>query len=167
MKKIQIELYNYSELSKEARKNAHDAWNRNDDMPFLSEEMKEQARELIEEAGMKIEDMKVYYSLSYSQGDGAMIEGFFTWKGNEYRVKNSGYHCHERSTTIECVTEDEDGNAQGDENAFEEEMYVPVCKKLARFGYDCIEAEREEQTFIDACEDNGYTFEANGTMRNA
>lgn len=165
MKTVALNLYEYSELSKEAQEYAHSQWNEHDDMPFLSECMDEKAGDLITEAGMTIEDMKVFYSLSWSQGDGAMIEGLFTWEGNEYRVKHSGHYYHERSTTIDCVS-DEDGNSTGDEKAFEE-AYVPVCKALARFGYDCIEAEQSEQAFIDACEANEYTFEANGRMRNA
>lgn len=166
MKTVSLTLYNYEELSEEAKKKAHSKWNENDDMPFLSDCMKEKACDLITEAGMTVEDMKVFYCLSWSQGDGAMIEGLFTWEGNEYRVKHTGHYYHERSTIIDAISEDEDGNTTGDEKAFEE-AYIPVCTALARFGYDYIEAEQSEQSFIDACEANEYTFEEDGTMRNA
>lgn len=160
MKNITITLYDYSELSPDAKEYAHRVWNEGDDLPFLDEAMKDWAVELLERAGMKVEEAKPFYSLGYSQGDGAMIEGIMEWSGKRYQVKQSGHYSHERSTAIECLDDD------GDTEAFEA-AYIPVCVELAKRGYSYIEEQQSEEAFIDACEANGYTFEESGRMRNA
>lgn len=180
MKTKTINLYNLEELSKEAQKKAHNKWIENNEYYFLEESMTEYVKEeLLKKHNLTAEDITVRYSLSCCQGDGAMVEGDF---GFEYEglayvavVKHSGHYYHERSTSIEIFKLDID-NDRGDipdsvsyadlDKYFEYTLYIPMCKELAKFGYEFIEGEDSFESFKDSCEANGYTFLENGTMEN-
>lgn len=173
-----IKLYNFDELSPEAQKVAHEEWKKGNDYMFLSDCMNERLYELLKEnniidtndtskAGTK--PTPVMYSLSYSQGDGAMFEGRFKWRDYIAVVKHSGHYYHYNSKTIAMYKDDGINNDEiSDQKIIDEfnEIYVSICKKLARYGYDFIEYQDSLEAFIEACEANGYTFEENGTMNN-
>lgn len=82
----EYQLYTFDELSQEAKDKARAKYNENNEYYFLGDNMAERLHELLEEN--KIKDLNdtskagtkptpVFYSLSYSQGDGAMFEGNF------------------------------------------------------------------------------------------
>lgn len=60
----------FDALSKEAKEVARKWWKEGNDYPFLSESIKEFITQKLETAGYDVSDLKVYYSLSYCQGDG-------------------------------------------------------------------------------------------------
>lgn len=175
MKKIEITLYTVEELSKEARDKAREEYNQYSDYPFLSDDLREYIHEELKERGYTVEgvstsanpSIRPLYSLGYSQGDGLMFEGTVTDKdGNSYTIKHFGHYYHERSTEITGTNKDGEDLTDEELKAFEEDIYIPICKKVAQRGYDEIEYQESEEHFIEMCEANDWTFEEDGTMRN-
>lgn len=139
------EVYNYEELTDEAKEKALAKWVEGNDYYFLSDYLNERLHELLEEnkiadtndtskAGTK--PTQVQYSLSCCQGDGAMFEGVFMWKGYTVKVKHSGHYTHYNSKTIDI------------------------------YKYDFIEYEDSMEAFEQACEANEYTFTIDGVIDN-
>ena len=48
-----------------------------------------------------------------------------------------------------------------------EDIYMDLCEELERTGYADIEYETSDEAIIETIEANDYTFEENGTLRNA
>lgn len=169
MKTITKNIYQFNELSEEAKKKAvKDYLDELDDYHFLPDDMDYKAGELLEEKGLEVVgDYKVYYSLSHCQGDGAMIEGMFIWGDWFVKVKHSGHYCHERSTSIELWKDEGEITVDAekeDYTKFEEEVYIPMCKELARYGYDCIDTFRAFDNIADILEGNEYWFTEDGEI---
>ncbi len=170
-------IYTIDELSKEAQEKAHKKWIEGNDYYFLSDDMNEKLHELLEENNIKdlndtskpgTKPTQVVYSLSYCQGDGAMFEGMFQWKEYTIHIKHSGHYYHYNSKNFSIMlteTEEEPDNYQEVEEAFNT-LYVDICKKLERYGYDYIEYEDSMEAFKEACEANEYTFLEDGNMFN-
>jgi len=168
-------LFTFDELTQKAKDKARENYNKGSDYPFLPDDMNERLHELLEENGIVdtndtskpgTKPTPVLYSLSYSQGDGAMFEGVFEWNGYTVTVKHQGHYYHYNSKTIDIV--DEEGNEpETDEplNAFNE-VYVNICKELESYGYAEIAHEDSEESFAELCEANEYTFLADGTIMN-
>ena len=180
MKTKTINLYTLEELSEDSREKAHGKWIVDNDYHLLSDYLNERLHELLEENGIKdtndtskagTKPTQVLYSLSCSQGDGAMFEGeyIYTYKLTSYliEIKHSGMYYHSNSksyTTTDLEGEDVD-NGEEVEQEFDV-IYRKICKELERYGYDYIEYEDSMENFGQACEANEYTFEANGVMNN-
>lgn len=166
-------VYNFDELSQEAKDKALEEFNKDNYYPFLEDDLREYIHEELEEAGIKVlgvatsdnPSIRPYYSLSYSQGDGLMFEAQLEDKdGNLYTIKhNGGNYYHERSTNI--VGLDQEGN-EIDTSDFEENIYIPICKRVADRGYREIEYQQSEEAFAEDCEANEWTFLKDGTMFN-
>lgn len=169
-KKYQV--FTFDELSQEAKDKARQDFNDNMDYPFLEDDLREYIHEELETADYKVigiatsenPSIRPYYSLSYSQGDGLMFEATLEDKeGNIYTIKHSGHYYHERSTSITGT------NQEGDEidtTYFEENVYIPICQRIAKRGYEVIEWQESEEQFAETCEANEYTFLENGKMFN-
>ena len=169
MKTQQINLYEFEELSEEAKVKALDNHNENNDYDFLSDDLTEYLSQLLEENGIKGE-AKLFYSLGYCQGDGVCFEGNFEFKGVNISVKHSGNYYHSNSVNIEADFEDNGDELKNDlieavENDFKI-VFKEICDKIEKTGYSQIEYENSEEAFKELCEANEYTFEANGEMRN-
>lgn len=180
MKTKTITLYSFDELSKEAQEKAHQEWIESNDYYFLSECTDEWLHELLVEN--KVTDLndtskpgtkptKVMYSLSNSQGDGAMFEGEFHWKKYTIYIKHSGHYYHSNSKTIEIHETDNLDIDIGDDYepkvyAEFESIYQSICKTLEQKGYDFIDYENSLESFKEACEANEYTFLSTGKMEN-
>lgn len=171
MKTIPLNLYNYEELNSKAKERALNDWNENNDDPFMQSHMINLLSEELDERGIKYsypnKDLDVRYSLSNSQGDGFMFEGTVQWEGMEARIKHQGHYYHSYSKTIEWYNLEGEtiDPEESDREAFEA-LYQSVCKVMEQKGYDHIEYIRSEESFIEACEANDYTFEEDGKMRN-
>lgn len=170
MKTVQLKLYSYQELSKEAQEKAHAKWNEYDNLPYLQEYLEEQLiDELAQHKSIEVEGMpKLYYSLTNSQGDGVMFEGDFIFRGLRVIVHHSGNYYHARSknyTWENPITGDAAEPTTQTEMDFDN-IYFHICSELEKQGYKYIKQEQSEETFIEICDANEYTFEANGKMRN-
>lgn len=172
MKEITIKLYSFEELSDEAKKRSLEDWNKDNEVPFLSDILREYIHEELKEKGYKVlgfstsdfPSIRPFYSLGHSQGDGLMFEGIVEdKKGNVYTIKHSGRYYHEYSKIMHGV--DKNGK-DVDCKKFDENVYMPICREVATRGYQEIEYQESEEYFAETCEANEYTFEENGTMHN-
>jgi hypothetical protein len=164
MKIINLPLYTYQELSPEAKKRAHKKWQEGNDDPLMQSHMVNLLKEELDARGIKYDtdSINIYYSLSYSQGDGFMFEGKLVGdRGIDITIKHDGnpYYYHSRTANIDIPEASEREYADFDV------VYQSICEKLERAGYNEIEYQNSEEAFIEACEANEYTFESNGTMR--
>lgn len=174
MKTKTINLYEYSELSPDAKERALRNWRENFDSFALQVFMDDRLRDLLEKAhitpyadlkGYPSKYGKVYYSLSCCQGDGVMFEGRFKWRGYDVTIRHSGRYYHSHSKTIDMETAKGAPASDGTLERFEA-VYQGICKTLEREGYAEIEELESEAAFIEACDANGYTFREDGTMEN-
>lgn len=135
-------------------KNAED-----NDYIFLEDEIINFLEEKIKNKKYTIEDLKVGYSFSYSQGDGLNFEGILTTDKIQVKLKHSSFHYEHSYTTnfdviqvkiknkwayYEDLTDKEKEKADIFLKDFEY-FYHNLCKEAEHFGYKCIE---------DADEDN-------------
>lgn len=167
-REIVTTVYTFDELTAEAQQRAVDDWNASDDMPFLSDDMHEYAGELLKKYGFKSENASVFYSLSYSQGDGAMLTGDFSYRGYTFTVEHYGHYYHYNSKQITEITRN---NGQDISDATWSKMfnefepkYVELCKELEKYGYDLIESAQEFDNVADLIRANEYEFTAEGKM---
>lgn len=176
MKTKTITLYDYSELSKEAKEKARAKWNETNDDPFMQSHMINLLKEKLEERGIKYDtdSMDVRYSLSYSQGDGFMFEGTLYPNGKRVTIKHADAHYyHSRTASFNYDTEEAQGNlgdfsetmTEKEQDAFEEE-YRAICTEMEQAGYDEIEYQQSEEVFEEQCDGNEWTFREDGTLEN-
>ena len=164
-----INLYTIDELKEQypdGYQKAIEKWREDIDYPFLEDYMTELCIELLEENEI-VGKPTVMYDLSYCQGDGAMFEGSFEWKGYTIDIKHSGHYYHYNSKDMSIYDKDGDEIVAGDIDIDFNNLYVEICDKLERAGYKYIEEEREEENILDTIRANEYTFESNGIMNNA
>ena len=157
MKTIQQNIYTIDELEPKVRDKVIQKWRDNDDMPFMSEYMKEYLTELLEENDILCHNVKIYYSLSHSQGDGAMFEGTFTYNNHDITVKQRGHYYHAWSKDIGAPTMSEREYKDFDE------MYVGICKKLEKAGYAYMDSESDEENIIENIRANEHGYYKDGT----
>ena len=176
-------VYPFDELPKEAQQKALDNWRDNDDMPFLEDLMNERLHELLKENKITLdkneigtehgkrdwnnfsEKYRCFFSLTYSQGDGVMIEMQGTWNGYHVTVKHSGHYYHSNSRTIEMypLNGDSDEVPEKDELAFAT-LYEKMCDELEKSGYEEIEYQRSEEYIVEQFEANEYLFTLDGKI---
>lgn len=158
-------VYKFDELSDKAKENARDNFREKNDYPFLADYMREQALQLLEKNNIKASDVQVYFSLSHSQGDGAMVAMTAEWNDYAVKVKQAGHYSHERSTDIEMYKDDGEGNCEYvDHESFEESIYIPMCQKLRDYGYDYIDSEQQAEFIDEELRVNDYDFTSDGTI---
>lgn len=170
MQQKTINVYNYEELDEKAKENVLKYFREQEDFYYLEEDLKEYLKQLLEENKIKvIQDLKLFYSLSYCQGDGACFIGLFNWKGYEILIKHNSHYYHERSTDIYIYKLDKDGNEkEATEKTYDsfKELYYSICRKIEKSGYEEIEYRQSEESIKELIEMNEYTFRENGEIEN-
>lgn len=162
-------VYTYDELSAEAKEKALEGERKfvNDTInDFLPDDLDYKLEELLDANKIKFDDSpKIYYSLNYSQGDGAMFEGKVYWRGYVVEIRQNGHYYHYNSKTFWNFTSVKTGKDASDK-AFKEfnALYVSICKDLAAYGYDCIDAALSDENLIENIKANDYEYFANGEM---
>lgn len=167
MKIIKTKVYTIDELSDKAKEKAREWYKEQDDMPFMADEMAEMLAVLLKKHKLECGEPKLYYSLSYCQGDGAMFEGVvhFKYKGKEYtaHVKQYGHYYHENSKTIDVDSnEGEDDENLADAEEYFNGVYVSICRELEKAGYSYIDDARSDECVDDILMANEYTFTSEG-----
>ncbi len=168
MRTVSKTIYKFDELNDEAKQKAIEWYREGDDMPFLSDDMNEYLGELLEEYKFKNDGVRLFYSLSYSQGDGAMFTGEISWKGYTFTIEHYGHYYHENSKQITEITRN-NGNEITDKtwskmfNEFES-VYVEICKKVRDYGYSIIEDAQSDETIAENIEANEYEFNEDGSI---
>jgi hypothetical protein len=167
METIQINLFQFEELNPEAQKNALD-WYRSvalqTDINLNLEVLEENLRGLLNTHKINTyKDLSLNYSLGYSQGDGASFTGCFKWKSYTITIKRGGaFYVHEKSTYINGEST-KTGKEWGEKAEAEfKEIYLNICRAVAKRGYSIIEAVSEEEALSDNIKVNEYTFLESG-----
>ena len=169
MKTKTINIYELSELGEKEKAIAHQNWRQEQDYSFLKDDLTYKLNELLKDNKIKIVgDTKVFYSLSYCQGDGAMFEGEFEWKKYTVYIKQSGRYYHSNAKMIEIHETNNLGIDIGDDYEPKvytefEKIYQKICKELERYGYDCMETNDSFENFKEECESNDVEFLLDGT----
>lgn len=166
MKTIHTDVYTYNELSNDARAKAREWYvEKVETFDFLFEYLNEYAIELLHEAGITdCSDATVRYSLSCSQGDGAMVDIPFSkilidGKPHTLTVKHEGRYSHYNSKFITLVNED---GEEVDSKDFDEKIYIPLCRKLEKAGYEYIDCAQSDEQVSENLILNEYTFTSDG-----
>lgn len=163
MKTKTINLYSYDELEKDIQQKVLQNFRDDDDYYYLSDDMQYKLDELLTENNITPVNTRIYYSLSYSQGDGAMFSGEVEWKGYNFVIKHTGMYYHYNSKTI-SVTDDMDSDLYITIQKDFDDLYISICKELARYGYDCIENHNSEDNLMDMINANDYLFTKDGKI---
>jgi hypothetical protein len=163
------EVYEYAELTSEAKHKALNAWNENKDISFIQSMLNDECGQLLKKAGIACTSNHpiCLYSLSSCQGDGLMFEGTFKWKDYGVTIKHTGRYYHSGCKNMDMENTKEE--TLDYEKPFREfnDIYVKICNKLEKLGYTLIEDEMSEAHFIDDCNANEWTFTSDGKMLNA
>lgn len=166
MKTKTIKVYEYAELSDEAKKRALDEWNgHNNDMTFLPSMLNDECAQMLKEHDIT-GDPTCRYSLGHSQGDGLMFEGTFSWEGYTVKVKHQGHYYHSGSKSVETYRIMDGMQVEAnevDEKSFDD-TYRSICKRLEKYGYEWIKQETSEAHFIDECNENEWVFTKDGSL---
>jgi len=162
MKTIQTIVYDFSELSPSAKLNAIEEWYKNEDYPFLSNDIYEKFTELADQHGIEYDDIDIYYSLTYRQGDGLCVIGTIRKGNKSLFLKHHGHYCHAKS--VEMMFTNDGEEIDGDDEL--EDIYFDICRELEKYGYSILEYRMDENEFNELCEANEYTFLPSGKMKN-
>lgn len=84
MKTIETKVYNFDELSDEAKETARSWFREGDDFSFHAENVIDAAKEIAKLMGINIKN--IYYTGFYSQGDGACFEGTYIYKAGSIKA---------------------------------------------------------------------------------
>lgn len=161
MRTIRIKLYKFSELSKEAKNKARDNWYENEDYPFLSETLTESCYYLLNENGCTYSDIKLLYSLSYSQGDGLCFTGSISKNGNTLNLTHN--YRYYFASSVQMTYTDNEGE-EVDEIKELRDIYFEVCKQLEKEGYGEIEYRMTDDECSNLFEENEYEFTKDGKL---
>lgn len=145
-----------------------------DDFSFLSEELKDLLEEKLQEKGFNIDDLKISYSLNYSQGDGFSFTGTIKTDSEMFKITRNEYrYSHSNTTDIDFIilyedekeihedefTEEQKKTAQEREEWFTNE-YKKICKEMEDIGYEIIESQERENILKSGFEEwkevNGF-----------
>lgn len=161
MKTKTITLYEYSELSPGAKEKAYSKWRESEDDPLMQSHMINVLKEKLDERDIEYDadSIDVRYSLSNCQGDGFMFIGKIIWEGEQITITHNDSHYYHMYTA-----HFETGDLRSEHADNLKEMYTTVCKEMERVGYDHIEYATSEESFIEECEANEWTFREDGTM---
>ena len=164
MQRYTVTRYNYDELSPEAQEKALKWWREQkwaDDSSWWLTPMLEE--HLDEQLGSDSQDLKLYYSLSYCQGDGVAIEGRLTpadapllsWpEGAAYAyIKHSGHYYHWNSFSVSLETDEGDEVAGPNADIFTQQLRS-ICKDLEKIGYKAIEADMADDSILEDIRSN-------------
>ena len=167
MKEVKIKVYTIKELNETAKEKALNLLREDNSYDFLSEDLEERLRELLKDNKIKVDYLQIYYSLSYSQGDGVCFVGNFEYKDYLVFIKHIGRYNHKNSVEIDILDSESEEVMEDDICEEFKEIFDDICDQLEKIGYNYIEYVDSEENLIDMCEINEYTFLENGEMFNS
>jgi hypothetical protein len=165
MKIVELKLYEFNELSDNAKEKARNWYKEGNNYDFLDEFITDFVTERLQEIGFFVDDLVVSYDLGYSQGDGASFTAKLTKGLESYEVNRSDSRYSHYMTICEVYHEDADGNIIDEPELLE--TMRQIAKDAEKAGYEYIEAEDSDESVDENITANEYTFEADGTRRNA
>lgn len=162
MRTIETKIYNFSELSENAKQKAIETYRENTPYEWLGGDLSEYLKELLEKYQVEpIGIPQLEFSLSYSQGDGACFTGDFNLKNKHIQIRKNTYrYSHVNSVDIFI----NDSKIDKEENDFFEKVYLPICQELEREGYEIIDDVTSNEYIGGALFD--YEFTEDGKVYN-
>lgn len=161
-------VYKFDELTKEAQERALDYFRESEDFPFLEESMQYKLEQLLEQSKIRYDETPtVQYSLSWSQGDGAMFYGRVYWRQYTIDIEHSGRYYHYNSKTFDInLTNGNNISGKVYERVEQEfnELYVDICHELERYGYAEIDYILSEESIKELIDANEYEFTEDGRL---
>ena len=184
-------VYNYTELSKEAKEKVRGTFGE-DDADFTTEQLKEDFAYKLQEDYPYFKEAVFAWSLSNCQGDGLSfscdvdLEKFIDIKISKIRARdkaaileliynvlsvgNTGRYCYAARSDIEFefnVTDKEYPKIE--KKALEiiekiKDYYITACTKLEKQGYNAYEYLYSDEYAKNTSEANEYTFLENGEL---
>ena len=118
---------------------------------FLYDDLLEEAKRVLKKYIKHTELNDINYSLSYCQGDGAMMEFEFYYYNNLIKVKHSGFYCHSRCFSV-----------HGDEYLTEkqqEKLYnkiLNIQEEFEKNAWNYIKYDPAEEDCIEFLNDSKY-----------
>lgn len=162
MKTKTINLYQFSELSEKAKEKAISTWYENEDCSFLTYDLTESLKSLLNQNGCEFYDIKVLYSLSHSQGDGLCFTGTISKNGKKIVIEHNYRYYFASSVTF--VHYDIETGEEIDEADELRKIYFDACELLENEGYSTLDYRMDNEAFVDFCEGNEYFFLEDGTL---
>lgn len=192
MKTIEISLYKFDELSDEAKQNAIET-ERNSEFNVYLGMFNDDAIRQIQDAGFK-GNVKLQYSLSYSQGDGLSFSCDYFDKLNDLFVEVLG---EGKQKTIDCIINNLSFESKGNtarycyasrndinleldnyyvksstniDNVISQvetkikDLYIDLCNDLEKQGYNEIEYQQSDECIIENLISNDYDFTEEGKL---
>lgn len=187
MKTKTITVYEFKDLDEKAKEYAKNKWYETEDYPFLTNDLTERLKDI----APYWSNIRLQYSLSYSQGDGLSFSGeldielFLKTKMPELRRKeilkefiykiystgNRGHYAFASQNDVDMEFNYQTGKeykrlekkASSVLEAVRED-YLDVCKELEREGYKILEYRMTDDEFQEQCEANNYEFDINGKI---
>lgn len=160
-------VYDFDELSDAAKEKAIDQQREfvNESTgDWLPDDLSYKLEELLKQHKITYSELpKVYYSLNYTQGDGAMFEGIVEWRRYRATITHEGMYYHYNSKDIELLTKTGNGVALQTIKTFND-LYVSICQELERYGYDCLDQALADENLVEDIKANGYEFYEDGRI---
>lgn len=157
-----IKVFQFEELSKEAKAKAIEWYRNGNEMEFMPEAMREETEQALEESNFyDFEGFNVYYSLSCCQGDGAQVIFDGRYKDYYVKVKPDGRYSHKYATSIDIYDEEHQDAPEDVYDSFKEEYYK-LCDRLESYGYSYIDFENEDENIEETLIANEYEFTKDG-----
>ena len=189
MRTVRTKVYNFEELSQEAKQVAIERYRNNTTEVFL-DMFQEDCIEAIEEAGFS-GGIQLQYDLGYSQGDGlsfscdyfTKLSELFTEVLGEGKQKtidciidncsfelsgNNGRYCFASKSDLDLTLENYNRDYDNIESVVEkvreklENIYVELCKDLEKKGYAEIEWQNSDEYIEQEIISNEYEFTKDG-----
>ena len=161
MKTIETTVYQFSELSKEAKQKAIDSWYESENYDFLKEDLAQFVAEKLNENNIEASELNVLYSLNYSQGDGLCFTGSFEKDGQTLVITHSWRYYYAGSVDMQFFNNE--GEAV-DNIPDLKDFYLNICAKAEKYGYSILEYRMTFDEASELFEVNGYEFTQNGEM---
>ena len=162
MRVKETKVYEFKELSNDAKERAITKWYENEEYPFLGDDLQESLNNLLSESGCEYNDVSVWFSLSYSEGDGLCFTGALTKDGKKLVLTHNGKYYYAKSVTMDFYDDETGDEIDADETL--KSIYFEICSKLEKEGYSILEYRMNSDEFEECCKANGYEFDENGNL---
>jgi hypothetical protein len=166
-----MKVYKFEELKPEVQEKVINKFRESEDFDFLSEYLNELLVEKLKEHCIEYNDeLKLYYSLSNSQGDGCCFDGGFHYMEKNVdrpiyvSIKRMGHYYHSHSVAMAFYDVDDNTIYDTVVTMTFEALFESICDELEKAGYEYMEHATSDETIKDNIESNDYEFFEDGEI---
>lgn len=163
MRTEEIQIFNFDELSDEAKEKAINHYREYDRIEWLSDALDNSLIDSLKQNDIE-GTPELRYSLSYCQGDGVSFTGKFIWKKLNIDISVVDNHYTHKNTVSIDIFDDEVNEVS--EDVYEEfkQLYSLLCDEIEKYGYSIIEEVQSDEYIKQAFDDLEYEFTVNGEV---